>query len=164
MSVAVVVLVTAINDYTKEQQFRSLQARIDNELKFPVVRNAQAIEIPVVDIVVGDLCQIKYGDVIPADGILVQSNDLKVSYRSTVHIVGCRMRIHLNEQKEISKFPQLSKSLTHLYLYFNYYPQNAILTDKINFASTSCDSIKSFLLHWQWKNYDNLKCSILTDI
>jgi P-type Ca2+ transporter type 2B len=30
------------------------------------------------DIVVGDICQIKYGDLLPADGILIQSNDLKV--------------------------------------------------------------------------------------
>ena len=28
--------------------------------------------------VVGDIAQIKYGDLLPADGILIQSNDLKI--------------------------------------------------------------------------------------
>lgn len=36
------------------------------------------MQILVGDIVVGDICQIKYGDLLPADGILIQSNDLKV--------------------------------------------------------------------------------------
>lgn len=34
------------------------------------------------DIVVGDICQIKYGDLLPADGIIIQSNDLKVDESS----------------------------------------------------------------------------------
>lgn len=78
VSVVVVILVTAVSDFTKERQFRGLQQRIDCELKFPVIRNGQSLEIPVTDIVVGDICQVKYGDVIPADGVLVQGSDLKV--------------------------------------------------------------------------------------
>lgn len=35
-------------------------------------------QISVGDIIVGDICQIKYGDLLPADGVLIQSNDLKV--------------------------------------------------------------------------------------
>lgn len=57
----VVVLVTAGNDYTKEKQFRGLQAKIEGEHKFAVVRNGEQIQIPVTDIVTGDICQIKYG-------------------------------------------------------------------------------------------------------
>ena len=34
------------------------------------------------DLVVGDICQIKYGDILPADGLLVQNNDLKVDESS----------------------------------------------------------------------------------
>ncbi|CAF4418930.1 unnamed protein product, partial [Adineta steineri] len=33
-------------------------------------------------LVVGDLCFIKYGDLLPADGILVQSSDLKIDESS----------------------------------------------------------------------------------
>lgn len=82
VSVAVVVLVTAFNDYTKERQFRSLQDRIDSELVFPVIRDGGTLNIPTTEIVVGDICQIKYGDVVPADGVLVQSNDLKLDESS----------------------------------------------------------------------------------
>lgn len=57
-SVGILVLVTAGNDYTTEQ-FRSLQKRIDSELKVPVIRNVEVIEIPLVSIVVGDICQVK---------------------------------------------------------------------------------------------------------
>lgn len=82
VSVAVVVLVTAFNDYTKERQFRSLQNRIDSEQVFPVVRDGAIVNILVADIVVGDICQVRYGDVIPADGVLIQSNDLKLDESS----------------------------------------------------------------------------------
>lgn len=78
ISVIVVVIVTAFNDYSKERQFRGLQNRIEGEHKFSVIRNGEANNISVGDIVVGDICQIKYGDLLPADGILIQSNDLKV--------------------------------------------------------------------------------------
>lgn len=72
------VLVTAFNDYSKERQFRGLQSRIEGEHTFSVIRQSEARQIGVGDIVVGDICQIKYGDLLPADGILIQSNDLKV--------------------------------------------------------------------------------------
>lgn len=78
ISVIVVVIVTAFNDYSKERQFRGLQNRIEGEHKFSVIRGTEARNIGVGDIVVGDICQIKYGDLLPADGILIQSNDLKV--------------------------------------------------------------------------------------
>lgn len=78
ISVIVVVIVTAFNDYSKERQFRGLQNRIEGEHKFSVIRGTEASNIGVGEIVVGDICQIKYGDLLPADGILIQSNDLKV--------------------------------------------------------------------------------------
>lgn len=61
VSVIIVVLVTAFNDYTKERQFRGLQSRIEHEHKFSVIRGGEVIQIPVSDIVVGDICQVKYG-------------------------------------------------------------------------------------------------------
>lgn len=82
ISVIVVVVVTAFNDYTKERQFRGLQNRIEGEHKFSVIRKGEVDQISVGDIVVGDICQVKYGDLLPADGILIQSNDLKVDESS----------------------------------------------------------------------------------
>lgn len=61
LSVVCVVLVTAFNDWSKEKQFRGLQSRIEQEQKFQVVRGSQVIQLPVSDILVGDIAQIKYG-------------------------------------------------------------------------------------------------------
>ncbi|KAJ1530908.1 hypothetical protein ONE63_005748 [Megalurothrips usitatus] len=82
ISVIVVVLVTAFNDYTKERQFQGLQSRIEGENKVNVIRQGELKQIPNGDIVVGEICQIKYGDLLPADGILIQSNDLKMDESS----------------------------------------------------------------------------------
>ncbi|KAJ8381618.1 hypothetical protein SKAU_G00023960 [Synaphobranchus kaupii] len=82
LSVICVVLVTAFNDWSKEKQFRGLQNRIEQEQKFTVVRGGQVIQIPVAEIVVGDIAQIKYGDLLPADGVLIQGNDLKIDESS----------------------------------------------------------------------------------
>uniref|UniRef100_A0A671TST7 Calcium-transporting ATPase n=1 Tax=Sparus aurata TaxID=8175 RepID=A0A671TST7_SPAAU len=82
LSVVCVVLVTAFNDWSKEKQFRGLQSRIEQEQKFTVVRKGNVIQIPVADMVVGDLAQVKYGDLLPTDGILVQGNDLKIDESS----------------------------------------------------------------------------------
>nr|XP_046194708.1 plasma membrane calcium-transporting ATPase 2 isoform X8 [Oncorhynchus gorbuscha] len=82
LSVVCVVLVTAFNDWSKEKQFRGLQSRIEQEQKFQVVRGAQVIQLPVADIVVGDIAQIKYGDLLPTDGVLIQGNDLKIDESS----------------------------------------------------------------------------------
>ncbi|XP_061642388.1 plasma membrane calcium-transporting ATPase 1-like isoform X5 [Phyllopteryx taeniolatus] len=81
-SVIIVVLVTAFNDWSKEKQFRGLQSRIEQEQKFTVIRKGQVIQIPVAEMVVGDIAQIKYGDLLPTDGILIQGNDLKIDESS----------------------------------------------------------------------------------
>ncbi|XP_020662261.1 plasma membrane calcium-transporting ATPase 2 isoform X4 [Pogona vitticeps] len=82
LSVICVVLVTAFNDWSKEKQFRGLQSRIEQEQKFTVVRGGQVIQIPVAEIVVGDIAQIKYGDLLPSDGVYIQGNDLKIDESS----------------------------------------------------------------------------------
>uniref|UniRef100_A0A8C3RMX7 Calcium-transporting ATPase n=1 Tax=Chelydra serpentina TaxID=8475 RepID=A0A8C3RMX7_CHESE len=82
LSVVCVVLVTAFNDWSKEKQFRGLQSRIEQEQKFTVIRGGQVIQIPVADIIVGDIAQVKYGDLLPADGVLIQGNDLKIDESS----------------------------------------------------------------------------------
>ncbi|XP_031238703.1 plasma membrane calcium-transporting ATPase 4 isoform X1 [Mastomys coucha] len=81
-SVIIVVFVTAFNDWSKEKQFRGLQSRIELEQKFSIIRNGQLIQLPVAEIVVGDIAQVKYGDLLPADGVLLQGNDLKIDESS----------------------------------------------------------------------------------
>jgi magnesium-transporting ATPase (P-type) len=61
ISVVVVVLVTALNDYTKERQFRGLQSKIETEHKIAVIRGGAQMQVVVNELVVGDVAQIKYG-------------------------------------------------------------------------------------------------------
>ena len=82
IAVMIVSLVTAVNDYQKEKQFRSLQSKIESEHKVTVIRAGKPEEIVTNSLVVGDLCQLKYGDVIPADGVILQNSDLKVDESS----------------------------------------------------------------------------------
>ncbi len=105
IAVVIVVLVTAFNDWSKEKQFRGLQDRIEGEQMFSVIRGGQATQVQIGDLVVGDILQvrdrvqnmhradlrlsvrslalqIKYGDLLPADGIILQSNDLKIDESS----------------------------------------------------------------------------------
>ncbi|XP_069799761.1 plasma membrane calcium-transporting ATPase 3 isoform X2 [Dendropsophus ebraccatus] len=82
LSVICVVWVTAFNDWSKEKQFRGLQSRIEQEQRFSVIRNGSVIQIPVAELIVGDIAQIKYGDLLPADGVLIQGNDLKIDESS----------------------------------------------------------------------------------
>uniref|UniRef100_A0A6J0UWJ9 Calcium-transporting ATPase n=1 Tax=Pogona vitticeps TaxID=103695 RepID=A0A6J0UWJ9_9SAUR len=82
LSVVCVVLVTAFNDWSKEKQFRGLQSRIEKEQRFTVIRGGKMLQVPVADLVVGDVAQIKYGDLLPADGLLLQGHDLKIDESS----------------------------------------------------------------------------------
>jgi Ca2+ transporting ATPase len=63
-AVLVVVFVTAINDWRKERQFRGLQSKIEKDQQTSVVRDNQIQQIPVTELVVGDLCFIKYGKIL----------------------------------------------------------------------------------------------------
>lgn len=81
-AVVLVVFITAYNDYKKEQKFRGLQESVEDNQVFTVIRSQLSIEVAIAELVVGDICQVKYGDSIPADGIVIQSNDLKVDESS----------------------------------------------------------------------------------
>ena len=60
VSVIVVVIVTAFNDYTKERQFRGLQSKIEGEHKFAVIRGGEVQQVKVGELVVGDICQVRF--------------------------------------------------------------------------------------------------------
>jgi P-type E1-E2 ATPase len=47
-----------------------------------VIRDGQEIEIVISELVVGDIARVSYGDLLPADGILVKGNDLKIDESS----------------------------------------------------------------------------------
>lgn len=60
-AVVVVVLVTSFNDWQKERQFRGLQSKIELEHRFSTLRDSQITQVPVAELVVGDICLVKYG-------------------------------------------------------------------------------------------------------
>jgi len=82
MAVCIVVLVTAANDWSKERKFRGLQERISREQHVDALRDGEINPLNVADILVGDIVLVKYGDQVPADGLIIQCNDLKIDESS----------------------------------------------------------------------------------
>lgn len=78
IAVLIVLLVTAFNNWTKEKQFRSLQLKLDQEHKINVLRDSLIREIQVRELLVGDVCILTIGNLAPADGVVIQANDLKI--------------------------------------------------------------------------------------
>ncbi|CAI5710378.1 unnamed protein product [Hyaloperonospora brassicae] len=76
-AVVVVTLVTAVNDYQKESQFRELNAIKEDE-KIKVLRNGQPAEVGKWGLVVGDIVRVDLGDIIPADGIVFDQKEIKM--------------------------------------------------------------------------------------
>lgn len=76
IAIVIVVLVTALNDWQKEQAFVRLNAKKeDREIK--VSRSGKTIMINVHDVLVGDVLFLEPGDVIPVDGIFIDGHNLK---------------------------------------------------------------------------------------
>lgn len=73
----IVSVVTALNDYQKESQFRELSAAND-EVDVVVLRSGKFHNIPVGELVVGDIVCLEAGDAIPCDGILVDYDGLEI--------------------------------------------------------------------------------------
>lgn len=76
-AVAVVVIVTAFNNWQQQRQFRSLQNAAMSEKGVRAIRGTE-IRIPSRDILVGDIILVEAGDILAADGILISGNDVRV--------------------------------------------------------------------------------------
>jgi magnesium-transporting ATPase (P-type) len=55
-----------------------LQEKIETGQKFSVIRGGEALDVPVSDIVVGDVIRVKYGDLVPAVSFFTRFNLLIV--------------------------------------------------------------------------------------
>ena len=78
ISVCLVIFVTAGNDWSKERQFRSLQTQLDDDNAISVIRNNESTKVFIKELVVGDIIQLGYGDILPADGLYLTGNDLSI--------------------------------------------------------------------------------------
>ncbi|ORZ29734.1 hypothetical protein BCR44DRAFT_1494089 [Catenaria anguillulae PL171] len=76
-AVAIVLTVTAGNDYSKDKKFKRLLL-LQSDKKTKVIRGGRKDQISSWDVMVGDLVELVIGDEIPADGVLVRGNRLVV--------------------------------------------------------------------------------------
>ncbi|CAD8132398.1 unnamed protein product [Paramecium pentaurelia] len=82
IAVLVCTNVAAMNDYSKEKQFRKLNAASEKSKIVTVIRNKQLIQIHEEQVLVGDICKLIEGMEIPADGILLEASDVKIDESS----------------------------------------------------------------------------------
>ena len=78
IAVLVVVLVGSITDYQKEQKFHKLNEVHAEGTKYKLIRNGQPEDHISDDLLVGDLIMINYGDIMPADILLIEGNGIKM--------------------------------------------------------------------------------------
>ncbi|CAG9318953.1 unnamed protein product [Blepharisma stoltei] len=82
VSVVVIVLVTAINDYKKEKKFFELQSIHKSRQHFTILRDGSYKTIHPDEILVGDILKIDQGCIIPVDGVIITSHHLQVNEAS----------------------------------------------------------------------------------
>ncbi|KAF2004596.1 calcium-translocating P-type ATPase [Amniculicola lignicola CBS 123094] len=76
IAIVIVVLVTALNDWQKEQAFARLNAKKeDREIK--VQRSGKAVMMNVHDVLAGDVLFLEPGDIVPVDGVFIDGHNVK---------------------------------------------------------------------------------------
>ena len=81
-AICVIVITTAVTNYNKEKKFKQLSD--ENFKKFQVVctREGSNLNLSDEDLLVGDKCKVDMGMIIPADGIIISSTNLKLDEAS----------------------------------------------------------------------------------
>ena len=74
-AVVLVTLVTSLNEYSQEKQFRKLNKRAEDR-QIIVIRNGKQSQINISEVVVGDICVLNTGDRTPCDGVMVFANGI----------------------------------------------------------------------------------------
>ena len=78
IAVLIVVLVGSITDYQKEQKFHELNEVQAEGTKYKLIRNGIPEDHISDDLLVGDIIMINYGDIIPADILLIEGNGIRM--------------------------------------------------------------------------------------
>ncbi|OQE08176.1 hypothetical protein PENFLA_c140G00681 [Penicillium flavigenum] len=76
VAILVVVTVGAANDWQKERQFAKLNKKKEDRY-VKVIRSGKTMEVSIYDVVVGEVMYLELGDLIPADGIMIDGHDVK---------------------------------------------------------------------------------------
>ncbi|KAJ3080084.1 hypothetical protein HDU99_009317, partial [Rhizoclosmatium hyalinum] len=82
IAVVVIVLIQAVNDYRKQAQFHQLSDFSKDLSRVQVLREGANIQIKTTELLVGDICHIQAGDLIPADGLVIQGFNLSADESS----------------------------------------------------------------------------------
>ena len=81
-AIIIVVAVGSITNYKKEQKFHELNDVQNGQTKYNIIRNGSPFAIISDDILVGDLIKINYGEILPADILMVEGNGIKIDESS----------------------------------------------------------------------------------
>ena len=82
VAVLVVVSVGSITNYKKEMKFQDLNDIQNGTTTYDVVRNGKPLKIISDEILVGDLIKINYGEILPADMLMIEGNGVKIDESS----------------------------------------------------------------------------------
>ena len=82
IAIIVVVMVGSITNYKKEMKFHDLNNFENENTKYDVIRNGITQGLHTYDILVGDLIKIYSGDILPADILLIEGNNIKIDESS----------------------------------------------------------------------------------
>lgn len=77
LAVFIVASVTAVNNWSKERKFREL-SKANDDIEIKVIREGKNTSVLVSKLMVGDVVSLEVGDMIPADGLLLEGYDLKI--------------------------------------------------------------------------------------
>lgn len=81
IAIVVIVLASAATDWQKNHKFEKLNER-KSQRDVTVVRSGRVQHVSVYDVMVGDLMHVEAGEVIPADGVLVQGSGMYIDESS----------------------------------------------------------------------------------
>jgi Ca2+-transporting ATPase len=69
-------LVGSVNDWQKERQFKKLNEKRDDRT-VKVIRGGGEMVINVKDVVVGDVCLLEPGEIVPVDGVFLRGHNVR---------------------------------------------------------------------------------------
>ena len=81
-AIMVIVITTAVTNYNKEKKFKQLSDENFKKFQVVVTRDGANVNLSDEELLVGDKCKIDMGMIIPADGIVINSSNLKLDEAS----------------------------------------------------------------------------------
>lgn len=81
LAVFIVATVTAVSDWSKERKFRQL-SKANEDIEIKVIRGGKNTTVLISKLMVGDVVTLEVGDMVPADGLLLEGYDLRIDESS----------------------------------------------------------------------------------